>query len=69
MIKDRNSKYDLENISFLQDIKTYENTKISDILKIENLELLTNRAFLTLYEYIIICSGYQNVTSEKNNYI
>ena len=69
MIKDRNSKYDLENISFLQDIKTYENTKISNILKIENLELLTNMAFLTLYEYIITCSGYQNVTLEKNNYI
>lgn len=69
MIKSRNNRYTLENISFLQNIKTYENTKIYETLKIKNLELLTNKAFLTLYEFIITCSGKQDVNITKNNYI
>ena len=69
MIKSRNNRYTLENISFLQNIKTYENTKIYVTLKIKNLELLTNKAFLTLYEFIITCSGKQDVDITKNNYI
>lgn len=69
MIKSRNNRYILENISFLQNIKTYENTKIYETLKIVNLELLTNKAFLTLYEYIITCSGKQDIDITKNNYI
>jgi hypothetical protein len=69
IIKNRNTKYALENISFLQDIKKYENTKIFELLKIENLELLNNSAFLTLYDYILTLYGFQIVNNKQNNYI
>ena len=63
------STYNLENISMLVDLKKSENTEKYKSVDIKNLELLNNKAFLRLYDYILSLSGYQKIDEYKNNYI
>ena len=63
------SKYNLENVSMLIDLKDSENTKKYKSVGIKNLEILNNRAFLRLYDCILSQYGYQPIDKYKNNYI
>jgi len=69
IISDTISKYNLENVSMLIDLKESENTEKYKSVGIKNLELLNNNAFLRLYDYILSLHGYQSIDKYKNNYI
>lgn len=69
LISNTISKYKLENISMLIGLNKSEKTEKYKSVDIKNIEILNNKSFLRLYDFILSLNGYQLINKYKNNYI
>ena len=69
LIRNFGTKYSLENITLLQDINSSYNTTKYKLVNIKNIELLNNKSFLRLYDFILSLYGNQEINEYKNIYM